>query len=1270
MGLSVDTALTTRSNWYMTHKAYLLTVCSKKFFKKRHNSCKSKQQYALYNLDDEYVTDWFLSNKKQNQLAHAKTGNSSTSRNKKGGKKHKYERKQWQSTDPFADDNPNPAFLIEILDSYNVNSRIDALDYKSRTLINMFNHITTFSHPDDVMEGLKQMERVDNYFMDNRRNSKKCADNRKIDEIIRFFERSNLSVQSSIIEVVRYNYHNIGSIKWILENFFGDEEMRNLFESGLGKDETSSNASSSSHSDSDDSTSSQTSESTGSESHEKPNYEPKHSSGHSGGGGNTSYGNTGSGPKTPDPKPFKGKEPPNKGSATSSSTANQQFGGGTDTGTNNRDCFNNFSDKPGVYGQPFKNLGFFTSLGGWLDTIFKNDSDLILKEDDRIIVSDGNNPSSISAPDISKVDVVLEDYPIYYLHGESFLTFLSFTTPHFDSKGYDWCSFIYKSKKQVKLPTAVLLEMSQFWVGRTRDSENFLLSQKHFANLLAFTTIPLVHKDNAIAYGPLVCYAHRYFEVVKTDENNRVHRQYMKTKQNVRRANVLLIAAAVSVLVVKLTKFTIKGVGIIKRISNLFPFADSWGSLWSDLKNEWSGSFLDNIITAKKREIVGVKNAANEIQQMVVVKDGGFWKPTFFTWAVIIAPIWEEFVRTISPKFFTAFAVSVEPLGGNTLLHLLNYSLTQRHGCWRSLPERICYHSLFNLSAYSIQMVMQQAGHTGAVPQPASVISALKTKFNNWMFPKVIKSKEFLFKGYRRYDPTPCAMNKFPPMDKDSALSGFLPKKQIKENKTFQYLFGIGDEAYKPIFYSSNRDNESKSLRDRTLKETIRPDPIVLKDFIKFFKNNIKYLLPKTYKYGVHEKSFDEYLKNSNARPSVKKILQKTFEELTKMQLNSHSGLSQYQRRKWSKRKAFVKVENLNYMSDHDLLIKSPRMIQGAAAEFICLIGPWMASFQDKVKRDLNANNFVCFTSGVDTFKAAQNLVSLGGTMVEDDVSSWDISMCREIMELECWMFEYFKCPLAVSMLCRANIDTKGVTSNGFFFFAKGRRKSGDPYTSLGNSIFNAMFHLYIVWKEKGTSMSQMRCLLRMLVQGDDNAMSLPSSWKKIDFKKWMYLLGFKAKAVYRVRWIDVEFCSMRLYPVLEGWTFAPKVGKVLSKFGFFVDPPFINPKQLVRGTVLGLINGVSFIEPFNIVMTHLMKLTDGVKAIPFTREEWQMRFSKCTATADTFYALSQIYSWDSGMKEIFTKEISKTKLGSSTVGPVFRWLCDTDTAGRQKCCH
>jgi len=329
-------------------------------------------------------------------------------------------------------------------------------------------------------------------------------------------------------------------------------------------------------------------------------------------------------------------------------------------------------------------------------------------------------------------------------------------------------------------------------------------------------------------------------------------------------------------------------------------------------------------------------------------------------------------------------------------------------------------------------------------------------------------------------------------------------------------------------------------------------------------------------------------------------------------------------------------------------------------------------ALQDLLKRRWSVKNFICFTSGVSAEKAAEHVVGGRGRWLEDDLGKFDSSIRRAWCEFEVWLCDRMGAPRAVLDLMTANINTHGSTQHGWRYKCDGTRKSGDPYTSLMNSIINGLSHLYLYCKWTNKTVDMARESLRMLVQGDDNCMR-HAEQVSFPWREGMAGLGFDSEAIYRNHPYEVEFCSCRLYQVASGeWVFGPKPGRVLAKFGYIINPPAnVSRESMMRGVALGLKKGCSFIPPINCVIERVLKLTEGYDAYferkvfaPFADEPLKLKryHSPCV---EVMLNLNMNYHWDYGMQQVFAASVKKLDFG----GELWNYgqlLYDRDTSGPQ----
>jgi len=177
-----------------------------------------------------------------------------------------------------------------------------------------------------------------------------------------------------------------------------------------------------------------------------------------------------------------------------------------------------------------------------------------------------------------------------------------------------------------------------------------------------------------------------------------------------------------------------------------------------------------------------------------------------------------------------------------------------------------------------------------------------------------------------------------------------------KECKGKHARFGFNTRSYEPTAFASNQHNEYQALLARVLADTDQPvmgcefnmdegDPcdvkgnlhyhgkqcryfddelLSLPSCIRWAKKNHKVLFPNMH--GVRSVPFQEYLTRSNASPSVKRVLRKTWLRMRDEGYDENSILTPTELYRWTTRSSFVKVENDLYHSPVGDKDKAPRL--------------------------------------------------------------------------------------------------------------------------------------------------------------------------------------------------------------------------------------------------------------------------------------------------------------------------------------------------------
>lgn len=491
--------------------------------------------------------------------------------------------------------------------------------------------------------------------------------------------------------------------------------------------------------------------------------------------------------------------------------------------------------------------------------------------------------------------------------------------------------------------------------------------------------------------------------------------------------------------------------------------------------------------------------------------------------------------------------------------------------------------------------------------------------------------------------------------------------------KQLQYVPSYNLGIYSPKTFGPSATNEKEALMARVLKTTPVPVDVRIKQLRDFVFDNFDTIFPRMRR--IPADSISTYLKNTNASPRVKQTIAAARDELDRNGISEFSGLSPPQIYKFCHVKAFVKVENNLYYSRTELL-KAPRIISSMPPQFIALTGPWFAAAQRRLIQAWNPKFPLVFTSGhkgADICDAV--FKNPNHTILEDDVSAFDASLGRGMLELERDIFLKMGAPRTVYQLVNGAIDTHGYTHH-FKYQRPGGRKSGVPYTSFGNTTLDICMHLFLIAEaNEALSRSAFRKFFAsgdvvMAGQGDDIIGAYKRLRREIDFVAGMAAFGFKADGLHRRHPTEAEFCSCHVIPFREGYNFVPKLGRVIAKFGHFCDPPmFEHPHALLRGVCLGGLattGGSPYLRDFYAAMLSLtprVELTGRYHKF-FRSEEWKMRLTDRTPYSATYAFYHRVYHLTQHSFGLIMATLRENYLKThKPVSDIVQLVLDRDTA-------
>lgn len=862
-----------------------------------------------------------------------------------------------------------------------------------------------------------------------------------------------------------------------------------------------------------------------------------------------------------------------------------------------------------------------------------------------IIINDDSLPGRGFFSELQQVEIVnYSEFKKVLIKNDSFKNM--FKTPDIISSMKFKNLFETPSDETVRLPDDYMIFSASYWATKSSMSEEeyhlFCIKTVALAN-----TYIMPNEDymNLVIYGPRIAlneYRPTFTQLNSTIRTNRQLNKLSKIDQIFQKFGYIYSGVTKLCKYLFTTRAKVKSFSITPILSSLYNFRTI--TYESILSCKISVTPITTKFTRFVSKTIDIlDNMFNFIPLLPInpIRNLGLYS------AGIISPLVEEYNRT---ELSTALNIGIELfIFGNPfspVLHMTNYMLSL---CPGTFCLRLFIHTGFNMGMLYYGL-------------PYYVASSMLAQGINFLYSK----KQLIKKSWadaRRY----FSIDSLMPTPKELRRGGVMkdtnPFCKMKKEKIQHYVIGPTLEGYEPISFDTSKQNEKVAIEQRILKKTPDADPITLRRFFLWIKRNRKKIFPKTCRTKVESVSFESYISSSGASPGVKKKLIRMKEILNETGIDETTKLTKNQRKKFTLSESFVKNENLNYRTKVGILEKAPRLIQGRPKEFIVLVGPWIAALQNNIKRDWHKKNFICFTSGVNNQDAAR-LVTEFDYWLEDDVSAWDASCCEQLLEIEWWLYNSFRPPLAVRDLLRSNINTRGRTTKGWFYSRSGCRKSGDPYTSLGNSILNGLIHLYIFCVNQRKSVNEAKKVLRMLVQGDD---SLINTFKpyNINWQREMLAFGFKAEGIHRTNKWKVEFCSMRLYAVKQGIVFAPMIGKVVCKFGVYCDPDKkTHALSILRGSAMGLIPACSGIPILQEFINKILLLTTGVEGLKVRDPVWRLNFKQSEFHSDSLLSLNDVYGLDTGAYNSIVGELEKLRLSSTNFGTYLNYIIDQDSSG------
>jgi len=260
-------------------------------------------------------------------------------------------------------------------------------------------------------------------------------------------------------------------------------------------------------------------------------------------------------------------------------------------------------------------------------------------------------------------------------------------------------------------------------------------------------------------------------------------------------------------------------------------------------------------------------------------------------------------------------------------------------------------------------------------------------------------------------------------------------------------------------------------------------------------------------------------------------------------------------------RKSFIKKEIEPYDPSKEAYQDVPRLIQGSSEEWQALLGPFIAAFSTKFADYSQHRRDGEFCASV--YASGLTPAGLGSWFeyvtrrrglnyfVETDCSRWDSTIPAEACLAVVDLFEHWGLPHDFCSVMRRDVKSfRGVIREcNISYVGHGTVRSGDPHTSLGNSLMNlAVMHAMRVRFDLNTSYA--------IAMGDDSLLAMNEE----DFHK---VSGASIRAFYarfgltaKVKLLSStppSFCSKLFYHYNGSYIAGPLPHRFMARFGWSV---------------------------------------------------------------------------------------------------------------------
>jgi hypothetical protein len=476
---------------------------------------------------------------------------------------------------------------------------------------------------------------------------------------------------------------------------------------------------------------------------------------------------------------------------------------------------------------------------------------------------------------------------------------------------------------------------------------------------------------------------------------------------------------------------------------------------------------------------------------------------------------------------------------------------------------------------------------------------------------------------------------------------------------------GIALAGYEPTVLSTNQDAVRLALAVRSIAV---PAPGNRVDFIKWSDKYWETLIAKVFDLHIPEDVsaqdalVADWIRESGSSPAVKARVATAWGSFRADGYHMHTPLPHSLAWEFSKRDASVKNETI--LKDASA---KPRQILACRPEYVAILAPFIKQLTGVVRRRLVGPPLV-YAPGMSEEELSR-LVSARNwdNRANGDFDSYDSNQGPDMGASEIKKMSRYGLTVAGRQLVRASLEAHGSSREGVKYSADYCRESGDPRTTLMNTIWNLLAMSYVFCRARDVHPRDMDVLF--LAGGDDSQLNY--NGPRIDFETALAALGLPATVRHVEHLNQVEFLSCRLTRTSRGWRFIPMVGKMAAKLAFSVHATVDNAAAVLRGAALSIQAAFASSPPGRALVDTYLRVTSGSGVVEPRPEHWKMvRSHTGDTTPETWDDLFAQYGWTPELQEALERDLACVRTHAVTIhSSALQVLVDTDSS-RKDCLY